>query len=218
MSQDPGSFYEDEYWEMLGRQEDIAAELKRLSEGPIREYLGSNGDAIDGRLDDILAAARYASQGGFPRFAVTGAVTAIELVISYMLVRPLIRGAFLSNSWAEILTKHIFSRRVPRERDLLPSLPAMYDIKIDDLKLEDGSSLWQTLIFQIIPKRNAIVHAGENASPGDAKIALECATTLRKHLVAKVAAKLGFNLEQTPLWHQHVDGDGYRYRPTSPFS
>ena len=46
MSQDPGSFYEDEYWETIGRQEDIAAELKRLSEGPIREYLGTNGDAI----------------------------------------------------------------------------------------------------------------------------------------------------------------------------
>jgi hypothetical protein len=75
--------------------------------------------------------------------AVVGAVTAIELVTRYMLVRPLLRGAFLSDSWAKILAKHITQGRLAREHDLLPSMLGMYDIKIDDFKLSDGSSYRQ---------------------------------------------------------------------------
>jgi hypothetical protein len=41
-----------------------------------------------------------------------GAVTAIELVTRYMLVRPLLQGAFLSDSWAKILAKHITQVRM----------------------------------------------------------------------------------------------------------
>jgi hypothetical protein len=44
--------------------------------------------------------------GADTRFAVVGAVTAIELITRYMLVEPLLQGAFVSESWA-ILTKHI---------------------------------------------------------------------------------------------------------------
>jgi hypothetical protein len=61
------------------------------------DFLGTYGDAIDKRLDDITAQARYARQSGYPRFAVVGAVTAIELITRYMLMplagRPVLRGA-----------------------------------------------------------------------------------------------------------------------------
>jgi hypothetical protein len=217
MSRDIDSLYEDEYFEEIGRQEDIAAELKRLSEEPIRDYLGTYGDAIDQRLDDVLTAARYASQAGFPRFAVLGAVTAIEIIIGHMLVRPLLQGAFLSNSWAQILTKHVIGGRAPTERKLLPSVLEMYDIKIEDLKLQNGKSLWQAFLSAVIPHRNAIVHAGESATPEQALLALECATTLRKELVAKVAAKLRFDFENTPTWAKHVSDEGYTYDAASPF-
>jgi hypothetical protein len=86
MSRDPDTYYEEEYWEEIGRQEEIAAAIKTLSEEPIRKFLGTYGDAIDARLDNTIAMARYASQSGFPRYAVVGAVTAIELTMRYMLV------------------------------------------------------------------------------------------------------------------------------------
>jgi hypothetical protein len=105
MSRDPDNWYEEEYWEEIGRQEDIAKAIKNLSHQPIRDFLGTYGDAIDARLDDIIAQARYARQGGYPRFAVIGAVTAIELITRYLLVEPLLQGAFLSGSWAKILTR-----------------------------------------------------------------------------------------------------------------
>lgn len=74
MSRDPDNYYEEEYLEEIERQEEIAAAIKNLSEEPIREFLGTYGDAIDARLDHTLAQARYASRSGFPRYAVVGAV------------------------------------------------------------------------------------------------------------------------------------------------
>ena len=217
MSRDIDSLYEDEYFEEVGRQEDIAAELKRLSEEPIRDYLGTYGDAIDERLNEVISAARYANQSGFPRFAIIGTVTAIEIIIGHMLVRPLLQGAFLSNSWAQILTAHVLRGRAPTARKLLSSVLEMYDFKIDDLKLQDGSPLWQTFVSKIIPLRNAIAHAGENATHEQALLALECATTLRKQLVSKVAAKLRFDFEEVPKWAEHVSDGGYTYDAASPF-
>jgi hypothetical protein len=72
MRGDPDNYYEEEYWEEIGRQEEIAAAIKNLSEDPIREFLGTYGDAIDARVVNTVAQARYASQSGFPggRFAV----------------------------------------------------------------------------------------------------------------------------------------------------
>ncbi|MEY9757157.1 hypothetical protein [Bradyrhizobium yuanmingense] len=217
MSRDIDSLYEDEYFEEIGRQEDIAAELKRLSEEPIRAYLGTYGDAIDERVTEVISAARYANQGGFPRFAILGAVTAIEIIIGHMLVRPLLQGAFLSNSWAQILTAHVLGGRAPLARKLLPSVLEMYDLKIDDLKLEDGSPLWQTFLSKVIPLRNAIAHAGERATQEQALVAIECAMTLRKELVAKVAIKLRFDFKNVSKWSEHVSDEGYTYDAASPF-
>ena len=41
MSQDPANYWEEEYWEEIGRNEEIAAAIKNLSEEPIREFLGT---------------------------------------------------------------------------------------------------------------------------------------------------------------------------------
>lgn len=137
MSRDPDAWYEEEYYEELGRQEDIAAAIKGLSEQPIRDFLGRYGDAIDSRLQDTLAMAQYAKQTGYPRYAIVGAVTAIELTTRYLLVRPLLQGAFLSQSWAQILTKHITqSRKQANDRALLPNVLSMYEIKLNELKLK----------------------------------------------------------------------------------
>ena len=219
MSQDPANYWEEEYWEEIGRNEEIAAAIKNLSEEPIREFLGTYGDAIDARIDNTVATARYASQSGFPRYAVVGAVTAIELIMRYMLVRPLLQGAFLSDSWAKLLDKHIFQGRMAQalERQLLPSVLGMYDIKIEDLKLSDGSGLWKTFLTKIVLKRNAIMQDGDNATPDEAKLALECANTLRKVVVAQIGKKMGFDLEKNGAWHKHINAEGLYHNPASPF-
>jgi rhodanese-related sulfurtransferase len=196
MSSTPDSWYEDEYWEEIGRKEDIDNAIKNLSHQPIRDFLGTFGDAIDRRVGDVIAQARYARQGGYPQFAILGAVTAIELIARYMLVQPLLQGAFLSGSWAKILTQHIIQRKQAAERELLPSILSMYDIKLDEMKLSDGSLLWKTFVTVIVPKRNSIAHDGETATPDEANLALECAHALRRDVVAQVAKKMDFDLEK----------------------
>ena len=129
-----------------------------------------------------------------------GAVTAIELIARYMLVRPLLQGAFLSDSWAKILAKHIIQGRMAQERDLLPSVLRMYGIKVDDLKLPDGSAPWKVFVTMIIPKRNAIIHDGDNATPDEAKLALECANTLRGEVVARIAPRRCKVRSESPRW------------------
>lgn len=68
-----------------------------------------------------------------------------------------------------------------------------------------------------MPKRNAIVHDGENATPAEAELALECATTLRKQVVTQIAKKLGFDLEKNGSWHNHNDEYEIPYDAESPF-
>lgn len=217
MSRDPDSYYEEEYFEELGRQELIAQALKDVSETGIREYLGTYGDAIDARVENVLAQARYASQSGYPQYAVVGAVTAIELITRFMLVRPLLQGAFLSDDWAQLLVKHITAGRTVQERDILPSMLEIYGIKIKEMKLLDGSTFWKTLVETVIRKRNRIVHDGETATPDEAKIALECTTILRKQVVSEIAKKMGFTLDATGCWHKIATPGQDNYAPATPF-
>jgi hypothetical protein len=217
MSQNPDSPYEDEYFERTARQELIAQALKDISEDGIRKYLGVHGDAIDRRIDNVLARARYARQAGFPHFAVIGAVTAIELIARYMLFRPLLQGAFLSDDWAQLLTRRVTSGRTKQERDILPQILEMHGIKLQELKLSSGSLVWKTLTDEVIPKRNCIAHDGEFATPADAILALECASVLRDKVVSEIANKLGFTLDKTNCWHKVADAGLDDYDPADPF-
>jgi hypothetical protein len=93
----------------------------------------------------------------------------------------------------------------------------MYGVKLDDLKLSDNAPLWETLIKKIFPKRNAIVHEGDNTTPEEADLALECANTLRKEVVSQIAKKMSFDLGKNGAWHKHTNAEGFYYDPASPF-
>ena len=217
MSQDPDSPYEDQYFEEIGRQELVAEALKGISEDGIREYLGIYGDAIDKRFENVIAQVTYARQAGFPHFAVIGAVTAIELITRYMLFRPLLQGAFLSDDWAQLLTRRVTEGRSKQERDILPQILEIHGIKLEEMKLDDESLFWKTLTDKVIPKRNRIAHDGEFATPAEALLALECASVLRHQVVSAVAKKLGFTLEETNCWHKIANSGQDNYDPDTPF-
>ena len=214
MSRDPDSWYEEEYFEEIGRKEDIANALKDISESGAREYLGTHGDAIDKRFDLVMAQARYARQQGYPHFAIMGSVTAIELITKHMLFRPLLQGAFLSDAWAQILTSRFTNARSRQERDILPQILEIHGIKIKELTLSDKSLFWETLIDKVIWKRNRIAHGGDFATPAEADLALECADVLWSNVVLEVAKKLGFKLDDGECWCD-VGEDGYE--PKDPF-
>jgi hypothetical protein len=159
-----------------------------------------------------MAQARYARQQGYPHFCILGAVTAIELVTKQMLFRPLLQGAFLSDAWAQILTRRFTNARSKHERDILPQILEMYGIKIKELTLNDKSLFWEALIEKVIRKRNLIAHEGEFATPADADLALECVDVLWGKIVLEVAKTLGFKHDEA--WAD-VGEEGYE--PRDPF-
>jgi hypothetical protein len=218
MSRDPDSYYEEEYFEEIGRREEIAQALKQISEDGIRQYLGTYGDAIQARVNDVFTHATYASQQGYPRYAVVGAVTAIELITRYMLVRPLLQGAFLSDHWAQLLTRHITAGKTVQERDILPGMLEHYGIKLKDIELSDGSKLWKTLTEKVVRKRNRIVHDGEGATPAEGTMALECVEVMGEEVVLPIAEKMGFDLDETACWYK-IDYSGRGdSEPSDPFA
>lgn len=214
MSRDPDSWWEEEYFEEIGRKEDIANALKDISESGAREYLGTYGDAIGKRIDLVMAQARYARQQGYPHFAILGAVTAIELITKHMLFRPLLQGAFLSDAWAQVLTRRVTNARSNQDRDILPQILEIHGIKIKELMLKDRSLFWATFVDKVIKKRNLIAHTGEFATPAEADLALECADVLWSEVVLEVARKLGFKLDEGESW---CDVGEDSYEPRNPF-
>jgi hypothetical protein len=207
-------YYEDE----IERDEFIEETLKNISEDGVRSYLGVHGDAVDFRVNDSIEQARNLNQYGFHRQAIISATTAIELIIRYLLIRPLVQAAFLTEDWAYLLTQRIATGRTADDRALLPKLLEYHDVKINDLKLSTGSEVWKTITEIVYGKRNRIVHAGESANLEEAKTAIECAVLLREKIVLPLAKKLGFTLETTKCWSEiKTDKTKTGYTPRSPF-
>lgn len=217
MSQNPEDWWHDEYYEALAREELVAEKLKAISEEGIRSYLGTHGDAVESRVGQCLSQAKYLSDQGYPAAAVMVSVTAIELTVRYMLVRPLIQGAFLSDDWAQLLARRMTTGRGAQDRDMLPNILEFRGIKINELKLSNGADLWSAITGSVVEKRNRIVHEGESAKADDGKLALECATLLWSDVVLPMAKGLGFTLEETGCWHRIARSEQDDHTPVSPF-
>jgi len=159
---------------------------------------------VDFRVLDSISTAEKLNASGYHRHAIVSAVTAIELIIRFMLIRPLIQAAFLSEEWADLLTHRIAAGRTDEDRKILPHVLEFHGIKLKDLKLSDGTLLWDTITKAMYPKRHRIVHTGESAVAKDAKIAIECAKMLREKVVLPVAEKMGFTLDKTKSWNEIV--------------
>ena len=139
-------------------------------------------------------------QSGFPSSALVQATTAIEITIRFLLVRPLVQGAFLNDEWAEILAARIGRGRTAHDREILPRLLWLWKIDLGALKLTDGKCLWSTITQNVFKERDRVVHEGETASHDIVKAALECCRLLNEKVVRKIAVELGFTLEQTGKW------------------
>jgi hypothetical protein len=146
--------------------------------------------------------ARELINAGFRQPAIVIATTAIELIVRFFLVQPLIQAAFLSEEWASLLTEHIVFGRTGRdkERKLLPLLLEKFGVDISAVLVEDGRKLWQAALKEVIPKRNRVVHLAEPATETDALLALECADRLRSKVVLPIAERMGFTLRATGVW------------------
>ena len=195
MSMDPWEYQQEAAMEAF-----IEGELRRIAEEPVFYYLAAFGDAIEARVKLCLAQAQDLSDSGYYGASLTRAASGIEITIRFFLARPLVQGAFLSDDWAELLSRKVLSGRTAEDRELLPAILRNWKIDITEVKLPDGSQVWERIVTRVWPRRNNYVHKADDASVEDAMLAIECLTALLTQVVDPLAIKLGFTREQTGCW------------------
>jgi len=194
--------YDDDYLDYAREayeEELISTALQDMSVDRVKSYLGSYGDAIERRVRLCIEQAEELFSSGFSGSAITLAATASEIVIRFLLLRPLLEGAFLSDEWAEVLSKRVVTGRSSEDRNLLPAVLRHWGTDITEVQLSDGSRLWEAVVSTVWPKRNGFVHQGTPVTETAARTGIECAKALLQ-LAHDVGERLGFTLKTTAKW------------------
>lgn len=179
-------------------QEEVIQEaLRDISLDGIASYVSKYGDAIEARIAELLDTAGKLLDLKHSGPALACSCTAIEVTIRHFLLSPLVQGAFLSEEWAEILTKRITSGRAAEDRDLLPAITGFHGVDLNQVKTAAGDPLWGLLHRSIWPTRNNYVHKGNPVSEVQARQAMGCALRLRE-IAEEVLAKAGVSPTGAP--------------------
>jgi hypothetical protein len=220
MSYDPADAMREDaeaaFWEQLP---------KDLHEGSVKDYLGHYGDAVDERCATLKQTAKSLFDAGHLGSSLTVSMTALEVMIHYFCIKPLVQGAFLSDLWADTLARWIVKNRPSEQRALLVGILKVWGIDLQAIRLANGESLWGTVHSRMLPKRNEFVHDGAELSREDVALAMDCVEAFYKEIVGQLAKKLGFTLEKTGKWSEVVNpssGPGHlggetKYSRGSPF-
>ena len=200
----------------------IENSVAEIAQDNVRGYLGTYGDAVEKRVRECALEAKKLLELKFWGPSLTLSVTAIEIIIRFMILRPLVQGAFLSEEWAYILSKRIATGRSAEDRKLLPVILRQWGIDITTIKTKSNELLWEN-IQHLIDKRNDFVHSGEAIEENEAIKGLEATDSLVSSVIVPVAGKFGFSLAETGKWHKidKYDSNGGEYHtsfePLSPF-
>jgi hypothetical protein len=197
----------------------IRDSLEAIPVDVAKRYLMRFGDAIDERVQECLRQADQLRTSGFPSASLTLSITSVEIMIRFLLLRPLTQGAFLSEQWAEVLLERINTGRTREDRKLLPAVLRKWDVEIADFKLSAGTPLWPFLTGTAWPARDRFVHALDPIAAGLADKGFEAARTFRAQVIGRIATTLGFTLERTGRWCriQHESGGYNEVMPENPF-
>jgi hypothetical protein len=159
----------------------------------IRRYLAYNGASVWERMERAMDAAGQV-QAAHPPSSIVSSITACELLIRYLLLRPLIAGVVFQTKLAMRLIRDPFLR-TRLDRELLPHACAAWGITLDDVELPNGEPLWQTL-QSLIVVRNKYVHESEPVSAAQAQGAIDCTDGLVLQVLRPLAEHA--NLEWPP--------------------
>ncbi|MCK4644984.1 MAG: hypothetical protein KAU46_01915 [Candidatus Aminicenantes bacterium] len=209
-------------------QEEFEAEIaaKVIADLPldkIRDYLGTYGDAIESRVNKCVLEAKKLEEIKYYGLSLVRAVTAMEVIIRYFVLRPLLEGAFLADKLAGIIIQRILPNRSYSDRGLLIDLTKHLKIPLTDLKLSDDSKLWATFNEKIVFKRNRVVHRADDIEKKYALLAIECVDIFMLHVIAPIAKKFGMGWPDTRVWHEfnYTNETGvtthFNYKPSNPF-
>jgi hypothetical protein len=216
--------YDDKYDEGWNAAYDdyIEQSIREIQDDRIRYYLGVYGDAVQKRVDRCLTESQKLLTSGFPSQTVISSVTATEIILRYLILRPILEGAFMSDEWTAIIVQRILNRRAASDREILPSILRVWQIDLGSILLPNGDPLWDRFTSHVVPLRNEIVHRGATATEEQGREALACPTVLIETVIRPLSDRFGFSWSETRSWHEIQQGiSGARhstqYYPASPF-
>ena len=186
---------ESEFWEKLPQD---------LHEQAVKDYLGSNGDAIDGRVRKLIGLADTLYKSGHHGPSIVASVITLEVMIHYFCVRPIVVGAILSDLVATEVSRRIVGSRASDQRQMLSAVLRPWGIELPQLLLSDNRPLWDQIQTVVIKKRDGFIHRGDEVNDKEAELALQCVQSFREQVVLGLADRLGFTLQKTGCWSKIV--------------
>ncbi len=130
-----------------------------------------------------------------PRAALVFAVTAIELTLKSVLLRPIISGLVHTEALAALITELSTTQTgIERFEKLLKVILQRYgNCDLNNFKRTPKSkTLWQE-IAEVQKERNKVVHRGELVEESTAKVAVAVAGTLLTKIYPSVLSELGID-------------------------
>ena len=196
------SAYDDDlrYREEEALERFLQEQLREMAEAPVFAYLARFGDAIEERVQLCAIEAAQLRDANFFGAALVRSATGIEIAIRFFLVQPLVKGAFLWDEWASLLSGKVLKGATAKDREMLPAILRNWGIDITQIRLADGTKMWERIRNEVWPRRNEYVHTGAIVTKAEAGLAADCLDTLLRQTVSPIAIRLGFTREQTRCW------------------
>jgi hypothetical protein len=186
---------EYEFWETVPQD---------LHEGAVTAYLGSRGDAIDGRVMKLTQLAETLVRNGYHGPSIVVSVVALEVMIHYFCVRPIVEGAILSELVGLEVSKRIVGSRTSDQRQMLSAVLKPWGIELPTLLLPNRQPLWDQIQTVVVKRRDGFVHRGDEVSEEEAQLGLQCVRSFREQIVLALARRLGFSLAKTGCWSKVI--------------
>jgi hypothetical protein len=165
----------------------------------LRRYLAMNGAAVWKRIDPVLADAR-GNEDRFPAGALVAATTAAELLIRFLLFRPMYASLVFNTKLAMRLAREGPSTAPVRDRKLLPDVCRAWGVDLDALVLPNGQELWRTL-EALIGLRHQYVHRAVPIVAEQAHGAIDCVDGLVDLVVKPLVRQAGLGWPPSEWTH-----------------
>lgn len=179
----------------------ISQGIRTASEARAKRYLLLNGRAVWNRAQGCLNESGSLADM-HPSASLVHAITAAELLVRFLILRPLIAGLVFHETLAQRLATDAATGSTRRDRELMPAVCTAWDIKLEEIQL-NGRSLWPHL-KATWDLRDRVVHRGESVTPEQAHDALASVLVLIPGVVMPLATRL--DIPWPPLsWT--LDGD-----------
>jgi hypothetical protein len=190
--QDEAAFSSEEEAEWPSMDGRIVALGKRAeATNRARQYLSMNGASVWQRVDRSQTEARRLHRTS-PGASLVAAVTAGELVVRFLLLRPMVAGLLFNTKLAMRLVREGSTTRTERDRVLLPDACRAWGIDLLSISLPKEQPLWETF-RALIEVRNRYVHRADAIVPEQATGALESVDALIENVVRPFATRLSLD-------------------------